>query len=98
MAFEKINEYTERLKVDYLKAHSREVTADRNGDRSKSAMAYHTKNVILNCLVAYYETALQTGKFASQRKHLKEVITQLEPTFAKGYFAPIKKSKPGTGN
>lgn len=96
MAFEKINDFTDHLHAMYVKAKMKDEEACREQNREKLRDALAEQRTILEVMTMYYETVLQTGKFKSQRNHMKAIICWIEPSYAQGYFK--LKQKPGTGH
>ena len=72
MAYEKINDFTDHLKAEYVKA-------DKSNDTYKAFF-------ILDTMMAYYRTALSQGKFVAQRYYFRRVLSEINPAFADGIF------------
>ena len=80
MAFEELNDYSVALYTEYKKLEGfLEITAERK-------VILVEQKAVFNCMVRYYTTVLCKAKFKSQREKMKEIITELDPGFAKGFF------------
>jgi hypothetical protein len=80
MAFNEINEYSIELYKEYKRLD--EVYKTTHDGR----MISEKQLSIFNCMIQYYITVLSKAKFKSQREKMKELITELDPGFAKGFF------------
>lgn len=88
MAFEKINEFTNQIRDKYK---SLDANSMNEPDETKRKRMYSEKWALFDALVIYYQTTLQTAKFRMQRDYCKQILTDLNPSWAKGYFSKTKK-------
>lgn len=91
MAFEKIDQYTDELcaRIEKCNKALSEDADSYSPDDRKVIRAI--SNAQFQCLVAYYETALQTAKFITQRNYCRKRMERINPAFCEGYFKTNKK-------
>ena len=83
MAFEKISDYTEKIRQLILTAKRIGETHEDKGTRLR---AFAKESDLFEALVVYHDTVLQTAKFKGQRQHCRKVLEELNPSYCKGYF------------
>lgn len=83
MAFEKISDYTEKLRKMILDARH---VSNTHEFRDVRMMARHEETTLFKALVLYHDTVLSTAKFKSQKQGCRGVLEELNPSFCKGYF------------
>lgn len=88
MAWEKIYSYTTKLHQRIQ--HFEKLLLDEANPTARIRLRAKADEAFRS-LLEYYETVLSTGKFVDQRRHCREVIEQINPSFCDGYFKTMKK-------
>jgi hypothetical protein len=83
MAYEKIYQFPDRIKAEWMRI---EKEIDKAETAAERTALHYEQNAYLQSLVIFYETICQTLKFKHQKQYTQAIIMSINPSFAKGYF------------